>query len=121
MAHEVYSSLIVWKMFLSTSFKPLTSEIPSATVPDPFLFNDLLPPKFTFEDNCFTVSPTSFALDTGEEVVIEVEFRPSEVGCMSRGLSRVTWFVTCHVVCNMSRGLSRGTRSVTWYAECHVF
>ena len=51
----------------------------SGTVPDQFLFNDLLPPKFTFEGNGFTVTPTSFALKTGDEVVIDVEFRPTEV------------------------------------------
>ena len=51
----------------------------SGTISDPFLFNDLLPPKFTFESNGFTVTPTSFSLDTGDEVVIDVEFRPSEV------------------------------------------
>ncbi|XP_063687721.1 deleted in lung and esophageal cancer protein 1-like isoform X2 [Bolinopsis microptera] len=52
---------------------------PHGTISDPFLFNDLLPPKFTFESNGFTVTPTSFALDTGDEVVIDVEFRPGEV------------------------------------------
>ena len=48
-------------------------------VPEEFLFNDLDPPKFTFEDSGFTVTPTSFTLNTGDEVVIDVEFKHSEV------------------------------------------
>ena len=48
-------------------------------VPEVFQFNDLPPPEFQIDESVFSITPTSFALGTGEEITLDITFKPVQV------------------------------------------